>query len=326
MNAMNMPGDSAGDASAAVTLTVIVPATNRPETLPACLDAIRRATDPPEQLVVVEDGSLRHPALARNAGAREAHGDILVFVDADVTVHCDAFSRIRSAFDSDAQLTALFGSYDDSPTARGVVSVFRNLLHHHVHHAGAGTASTFWSGLGAIRRADFEAHGGFAVHPIEDIELGMRIARGGARIVLDPTIQGTHLKNWSLYNMLRTDLFVRGIPWVRLLLENRGSPALSGLNVGWSHGLSALACVGLVLALLLLNPYLALCSLLVLVAMNFGFYAFLVRREGFARAVVSIALHALHLLVAVLAVPIGMLQHVRRPRSETARTATSQSR
>src|SRR5579864_7107071 len=97
----------------AVRLTVIVPATNHPATLEACLEAIRAAADLQDQVVVVEDPTLRHPALARNAGARRTTGDVLVFVDADVTVHPDALARIRQTFTEDPRLVALLGSYDD---------------------------------------------------------------------------------------------------------------------------------------------------------------------------------------------------------------------
>ena len=46
----------------------------------------------------------------------------------------------------------LFGSYDDDPPAPGLVSRYKNLLHHHVHQNGRPDASTFWAGCGAIRR------------------------------------------------------------------------------------------------------------------------------------------------------------------------------
>ena len=294
-------------------LAAIVPATNRPKTLARCLAAIEHASAAPEQVIVVEDASLRHPALARNAGARKASGDVLVFVDADVMVHPDAFVRIRQAFAADPDLAALFGSYDDAPAAPSVVSVFRNLLHHHVHQAGAGPASTFWAGLGAVRRDVFDKSGGFVEHPIEDIELGMRLSRSGARILLDPTVQGKHLKDWSLWSMLRTDLLVRGIPWVGLLLEYRGSASVSTLNLGWRHRLSALSCVALVAAAVLRSLWLGAAMLALLVALNFSFYRLLVRREGFPRAVGGVALHVLHYLVGVVAVPIGILvYHWRR--------------
>ena len=299
-------------------LTCIVPATNRPDTLPRCLAAIAAAAPPPDQLIVVDDSTITHPGLARNAGARTATGDVLVFVDADVTVHPDAFERIRRAFESDAQLVALLGSYDDSPDAPGVVSAFRNLLHHYVHHRGAGPVATFWAGLGAMRRDAFEASGGFVAHPIEDIELGMRLSGQGARLMLDPAIQGTHLKNWNLYGMLRTDLLIRGIPWVGLLLEHRGSSASSTLNLGWRHRFSALASLALLVSLVLWKLWVALAALTLLVALNFDFYRFLMRRQGIARAVCGVALHWLHQLVAIAAVPIGVLQHLTRSRAPSA--------
>ena len=74
------------------------------------------------------------------------------------TMYTDALARVRAAFADDPGLTAVFGSYDDAPPG-GTVAAFRNLLHHHVHHRGAGPASTFWSGLGAIRRDAFLAAG-----------------------------------------------------------------------------------------------------------------------------------------------------------------------
>ncbi|MEP6592000.1 MAG: glycosyltransferase family A protein [Gemmatimonadota bacterium] len=305
------------------TLSVIVPATNHPATLPQCLAAIQDAASPPEQLLVVEDASLTHPALARNSGAAKAAGDILVFIDADVTVHRDVFEKFRAAFAADQNLVAIFGSYDDAPASPGIVSEFRNLLHHHVHQEGAGPAGTFWAGLGAMRRSAFEAAGGYSVHPIEDIELGMRLVDGGARIVLDPTIQGTHLKHWSLLGMVRTDLFVRGIPWVGLLMDRRGSASLSGLNLGWRHRISALASVALLLGLLLRNVWLLGGALAVMVVFNLRFYRLLWRRQGPWRTCLGVGLHAIHHLVSVLAVPLGLLAHLRAGRRAVARVAAA---
>src|SRR5688572_13765901 len=94
-------------------LSVVVPATNEPPTLQRCLDAIRAADDGPDELVVVERPASLSAAGARNVGARQATGEIVVFVDADVVVHADAFTRIRTVFAERPELTGVFGSYDD---------------------------------------------------------------------------------------------------------------------------------------------------------------------------------------------------------------------
>src|SRR5207249_8693541 len=125
--------------------------------------------------------------------------------------------------------------YDDQPAAGGLVSDFRNLLHHHVHQEGAGPATTFWAGLGAIRRDAFLAFGGFDDKrfprpSIEDIDLGARVVERGGRIVLDPRIQGKHLKRWTIATMVRTDFRDRGLPWVELLLARPADTTT--LNLG----------------------------------------------------------------------------------------------
>src|SRR5438045_9272230 len=104
------------------SLSAIVPATNAPPTLDACLHAIRTADEPPEEVIVVEEGG--GPADARNRGARQASAEVLVFVDADVVAHPDAFARIRRAFDADPSPGALCGSYGGRPADPGALSSF----------------------------------------------------------------------------------------------------------------------------------------------------------------------------------------------------------
>ena len=217
-------------AGAAARLTAIIPATDRPATLPRCVAAITAARGVPDELIVVDAPAGAGPAQARNEGARRATGDLLVFVDSDVEVHADAFERIRRRFAQEPGLIAVSGSYDDRPAASGAVSLFRNLLHHHVHHTSAGAVDSFWAGLGAVRAEAFLACGGFDAprYPdpsIEDIELGMRLSGSGGLCRLDPGIQGTHLKRWTLRSMVVTDFSRRGVPWVQLILRRRRAPA-----------------------------------------------------------------------------------------------------
>jgi hypothetical protein len=306
-----------------VSLSVIVPATNNPATLQRCLDAIGLAESPPEQLIVVREAAAAGPAAARNSGARDASGDVLVFIDADIEVHPDAFQRIRRAFSTDPELVALFGSYDDEPASPGIVSSFRNLLHHHVHQMSAGAATTFWAGIGAVRRDSFQGIGGFdqirfAVPSVEDIELGMRLTAAGAPIVLDPTVQGKHLKHWTFANMVQTDLRHRGIPWVRLLLESRQTSAT--LNLGWRHRLSSLAVLFALGGAAARRPGLAATSVAGFIALNRSFYALLFKRSGRLAAVAGVGLHAVHHLTGVAAVPAGLVRHLAR-RTTRSRSA-----
>ena len=295
-------------------LSVVVPASNRPPTLERCAAAVRSALRDGDELLVVTEPSGTSPARLRNAGATRASGDVVVFLDADIVVHDDALERLRAAFDADAELAAAFGSYDDDPPG-GTVAMFRNLLHHHVHQSAAGPAKTFWAGLGAVRRDLFLAAGGFddRRYPrpmLEDVELGLRLVDDGRRILLMPDVAGTHLKTWSLRQMVRTDIRDRGVPWTRLLLERRRAPAV--LNLGWRHRLSAL-CVAALPVLAVLGVFLGVAACAALfVAQNVRFYALLVRRMGAPRAVLGVGLHALHHALALAALGVGVLAHVRR--------------
>ena len=296
------------------TLSVVIPATNRPSSLDECLAGVRDALGPDDELIVVDHGTSGSPARIRNSGARRARGDVLVFIDADVVPHRDALERFRAAFDEDPTLVAAFGSYDACPPG-GLASRFRNLLHHHVHHESAGEAQTFWAGLGAVRRGQFLAVGGFDAprYPrpmLEDVELGLRLTDTGHRILLMPEVEGRHLKSWSLREMLWADFRNRGIPWTRLLIDRREAPAT--LNLGWHHRITALSiALAPVLTAVTLQPAFLLAALVLIIALNRRFYGVLRREGGAVLAVAGVGLHVLHHLAAMLAVPPGIVAYFR---------------
>jgi GT2 family glycosyltransferase len=294
------------------TLAVVVPATDRPPTLERCLAALRAGDRVPEEVVVQEGPPGAGPAAARNLAAARCEADVLVFVDSDVEVHADALAAIERRFDADPELAAVFGAYDDDPADPGLTSRYRNLLHHHVHTGAAGAAETFWAGLGAVRREAFEAAGGFdaerfPVASVEDIELGMRLRRRGAKILLDPTIRGRHLKAWTPLSMLRTDFARRGVPWTRLLLRDGGDS--TALNLSPRRRASAAASVALLGALLARRPRLAAAALATGLVLDRDLYALLARCGGPRLLLAGVGLHQLHQLAAAASVPAALALH-----------------
>jgi len=315
-----MPDTSpASDSSRGPSLTIaaVIPATDRPATLGKAQEALEASRRAPDEVIVQREPEGAGPAAARNSAAAASEADVLVFVDSDVEVDAEALALIERRFASEPDLSAVFGAYDDAPEDRGLASQYRNLLHHHVHAGAAGEAETFWAGLGAIRRERFEAAGGFDAdrypHPsVEDIELGMRLRRQGARIVLDPQIRGRHLKRWTALSLAHTDFASRGVPWVRLLLrEGHDSTAL---NLGRRRRLSAAATVALAGSLLARRPRLAAAALATNLALDRGLYTLLLRRGGPRLLLAGIALHQLHQLCAAASVPAALVLHAAERR------------
>ena len=259
------------------------------------------------------------PAAARYLGARHVTGEVLVFIDSDVAVHPDALHRIVQAFEQDPELDAVMGAYDDAPFHPGFVSQFKNLMHSFVHRQGNRRASTFWCGCGAVKRAVYLEHGGLdsSYEAIEDLEFGLRLHRSGRRLGLDPEIQGKHLKHWTLWNLLVTDVFLRGIPWTRLILKTRFMP--DDLNLRWGQrvcvslsGLllflaatAAWAIYGSNLQAALLCLIATLAALLAIAALNSSFYAFLAARRGWAFSLSAVPLHVLYYFYCGISFVLG---------------------
>jgi GT2 family glycosyltransferase len=303
-------------------ISIIVPVHNNPGDLDDCLSGLMRASTADSEIIVVDDASTDDtasipvqrgvrllqltknsgPAAARNHGALHSNGDILFFVDADVVGAPDVVRRVISVFDENPEVAAVFGSYDNRPREMGVVSQYRNLLHHFVHQNGNPEASTFWAGCGAIRRSVFEAIGRFdekrfARPSIEDIELGYRLRQSGYRILLDKALQCTHLKRWDLRSLINTDIACRAVPWSRLILETKKRP--DDLNLKMDQrvcfALVAVACACLAFAFI--QPKLlglSAAAVIGVAVLNRKLYAFFLHQHGIFFATACIALHLLY--------------------------------
>lgn len=325
------------------TVSVVIPVYNAAPYLEACLDGIARLDPAPLECIVVDDGSTdgsaaiaeragvkvlscgsrRGVSFARNLGAGAAHGELLLFHDADVVAPRGALARVLERFAEDSTRDAVIGSYDEEPGSPGFISQYRNLLHAFVHQTSRPRTSTFWAGCGAIRRRVFLECGGFreSLTTMEDIDFGFRLRQAGREIWLDKGLRVKHLKALSFLESVRTDLFERAIPWTRLILRYRSMPA--DLNLQWTHRLSvllvsltaaAVPVLGALWAADALPPGAApVCAggaaaVVGLVGfLNREFYRFLARRKGFWFALRAFPCHCLHYLCGGLGFAAGVL-------------------
>ena len=316
-----------------LTVSVVIPVYNGGAKFRMCLSSVAECVPPPHEIIVVADGdtdgsylvageftdkivrlpSPGGPARARNRGAAVAEGNIIFFVDADVTIRRDCIERIEKAFREDRDLAAVIGSYDDEPSEQNFISQYKNLLHHYVHQTANSNASTFWGACGAIRRESFDSvHGfdeGYRRPSIEDIELGYRLKKAGYRIRLIKELQVKHLKRWTMKSLLEADFFDRALPWTALIIRDRRF--INDLNLKISDRLSVVSVYMIIITVLgaLFAPLLLILAaslMILLLWLNRGLYRFFMDKKGFGFALKSLPWHWFYFFYSGAAFSIGL--------------------
>jgi GT2 family glycosyltransferase len=327
-------------------LSAIVPFHRNIEQLRQCLTALAAAgrklsDDTTLEIIVAANGATENvgsvtkeagatlltiehacgPAIARNRAAEIASGDVLVFVDTDVVVDHEALSRLATIFRSQPDAGAAFGAYDETPADPGFLSQCKNLSHSFVHQQASGDAQTFWAGLGAVRAEVFARVGGFDERfprpSVEDIDLGYRIRGTGGRIVLDPSIQGKHLKRWTFKSTVITDVRDRGVPWTQLLYRYGGLH--NDLNVTVSYRWCVVVAYLLVASLCAALQWptmvtVAPLAVLTLWILDRQYYGYFVTRRSVGFALGWFPFHVVHHLCNGVSFFIGTLLYLAAQR------------
>ena len=302
-----------------LSVTVIIPVHKITEAFNLCIDSVMNSLRPSDEIIVVGDGlditvfdflsdrskikvlankKISGPAAARNFGAKSAKGNILFFIDSDVTIKFDTIEKIVSVFQDKEDASAIVGSYDDEPADKNFISQYKNLMHHYVHQTSNENASTFWGACGAVRREVFLSLGGYNkdyVKPsIEDIEFGYRLVNAGYKIHLGKEIQVKHYKRWTFSLLLKTDFLHRALPWTKLMVHH--NRFLNDLNLKNSSRLSVIL-LFLSIILLVTSFFLqylvlpAVIAVFLLLTINYSFYSFFRKKRGLFFALRVIPFH-----------------------------------
>ncbi len=207
------------------SISVIVAAYNEGEHVGRLLKSLRLQSWPPAEIIVVDDGSTdstaeagrrggarvvttpyRGPALARNRGAALAQGDVLVFLDGDMSAGPQFIERLVAPIITDdvagTFTKEIFVGNPDNPWARGYAHI-RRLPFPRV--LGESFPDR-WANFRAVRKNLFLAAGGYDdVGYGEDMTLAPKI---GAQAVVAPGAECFHFNPSSLREIMENGRWI----------------------------------------------------------------------------------------------------------------------
>jgi glycosyltransferase involved in cell wall biosynthesis len=239
------------DARNVHTFTIVIPTYNEGQDIAVTCDAVRQLSHNPEVIFVdggstddtrtiirrylthpsmrlIEEGARRGVAAARNAGARAASGDVIVFLNADVRLPADFLDRLVPHYDAGADSVAV------DARALNLESVFGRFLEaQHRLMYGPGKAVGWTEGFSCRRSLALDV--GLFPEQLpgaggEDGEFVARLKRAAAHSVFDRSIVVEHVtpstwtdfwRQWEGRGVSVPILrhLVHGAPWPRVVAE-----------------------------------------------------------------------------------------------------------
>jgi glycosyltransferase involved in cell wall biosynthesis len=222
-------------------ITFIIPAHNEELLIRRTISALHAAAEAmnePYEIIVVDDASTdrttavaarcgarvlsvscRQIAEARNAGAAQAQGDLLVFVDADTQVTGAVVSAAVRAMRSGAVGGGSRARFDGSIPLYGHVLawLWRSTIQRFGHFASG--CFLFCT------RHSFEATGGFdkTLYAAEDIALSRRLKRLGRFVILHEMVV-TSGRNIRSHSSLEALLIIAGFALCPVYFRTRHEP------------------------------------------------------------------------------------------------------
>lgn len=320
------------------SISVIVPVYNAQNTLGETLAAACASDYPDFEVVVVDDYSTddsrkiaeQHPvrlvrqprnmgvAKARNRGADEARGEVLVFIDSDIVAAPDSLMRFAEAFESDPAIKVVGGVMSGALHDKRWGVSFIGLKSVYIldaRHRGKKTYESccFPSYAGAVTKEAFEEVGGFdtSLGGIggEDYDLGLRLMRHH-KIVYFTDIKLRH-QYLPLFPKLR-QWFRRSRRVLRPFLRTKGTRK----NPNGPLEQISVALVMLALLWLLFTPlylpatWASLAVFGLSVVINYHFYLYVAREKHLLFALYSVVCNTLYYLTVGIGMSLALVRQV----------------
>ncbi|MEO5722629.1 MAG: TIGR04283 family arsenosugar biosynthesis glycosyltransferase [Chthoniobacterales bacterium] len=184
-------------------VSIIIPTSNEAEFLPATLRAVTAAgVSVPSEVLVVDAGSsdqtsavaeaggarvlashIRHRAAQMNLGAKEAQGEVLLFLHGDTVLPPTALRRIEGALANPCIVGGAFARRYDSPSAVLRATCLLAYLRGRMSGWFLGDQAIF------VRAESFRALHGFRDFALfEDLDFARRLRAAGGTVILRPAV------------------------------------------------------------------------------------------------------------------------------------------
>lgn len=220
--------------------SLVIPAYNAECTIAFCLESALNQSLPGEdyEIIVIDDGSTdttarivknypirliqqqnQGPAIARNKGANEARGDIIVFTDSDCELDFNFLEKIIFPIEKDPEIVGVQGSYKTrqeefmAQFGQAEIELRYKKMAKNKYIDFIGTYAA------AYKKDIFQKYGGFDTgFPLasgEDIEFSHRLHQMGYKMVFEQEAFVYHQHPIKLRHYIKTK-FYRGYWRIRL--------------------------------------------------------------------------------------------------------------
>lgn len=325
-------------AAPAPKVSVVIPVFNGESTLRECLVRLHESRFRDFETIIVDDGCTDQsmaiaadfpvrivptsgrvgPAAGRNLGARMASGEVLFFIDADVMVRPDTLALLAESFEG-GDVDGVCGVQAAEMRYTNIASQYKNLWMRWTYLRQTGDVPLFYTTAAAIRREAFLRVGGFdqgyATPNVEDTAFGQKLARLGVRVRVHPHLEVEHVKQYSLWGMLRTD-FMRAVSLTRLKLRHPGDLAQNNTSVPSSY-MASVPLAGVALLFVLVGAVFGLSGATAVGAaaaagvmgLNWEFLTAIRRSDGWTRMLAAIPVLWAELVVVGVGTAVGLASY-----------------
>ena len=204
-------------------ISVIIPAHNEEKYIEKTLESVKKQNFSEYEVIVVANGctdnteekvkkyqnkTLRllslpkaNVSVARNAGALNAQGELLVFLDADTTLTADALQTISQCFKEKHAVATTLALPQEKKIKYQVTQWFKNINHYSKIYKGC-------SGVLICRKKDFHTVGGYnpQLSVKEHRKLTLKLLEGGKYCCI-PTYATTSMRRFEQWGISKVSWF-----------------------------------------------------------------------------------------------------------------------